>query len=81
MNDDAPISIEIPDATNSMTMSDATSIPSMSTKDGGGGGAVNSYYAANILLPGNPDEESMLSSSDGPSFFSTDESSIGEEDM
>mmetsp|Transcript_38218 Transcript_38218/g.92187 ORF Transcript_38218/g.92187 Transcript_38218/m.92187 type:complete len:179 (+) Transcript_38218:1071-1607(+) len=74
---DAPESQDSPDATNSMTASDVSSIPSMGTSDNGKG-AKSAYYANNSLLPGRPDEESMISSSDGPSFF-TDESTIAEE--
>lgn len=68
----APTRIESPDATNSMTAySESSSIPSMSTRKSSKQGQ-NEYYANNSLLPGRPDEESMLSSSDGPSFFDTD---------
>ena len=71
LDGNAPPRQDSPDATNSMTMSDVSSIPSMST---GKAATKSNYYAENSLLP-RPDEESMLSSSDGPSFFS-DESGI-----
>lgn len=63
-----------------MTMSDVSSIPSVSTNgDGRRGSAVaqnNAYYANNSLLPGRVDEESMLSSnSEGLNFMFTDEES------
>lgn len=71
LDPDAPPRMPSPDATNSMTMSDVSSIPSMNTGDPGANASSN-YYASNNLLPGRPDEESQLSSSDGPSFFETD---------
>eukprot|EP00571_Detonula_confervacea_P001733 CAMPEP_0172314004 /NCGR_PEP_ID=MMETSP1058-20130122/21430_1 /TAXON_ID=83371 /ORGANISM="Detonula confervacea, Strain CCMP 353" /LENGTH=519 /DNA_ID=CAMNT_0013027751 /DNA_START=40 /DNA_END=1599 /DNA_ORIENTATION=+ len=79
---DAPRRIESPDATNSMTASDVSSMHSMSTNGGGSGNVVsekNAFYANNSLLPGRPDEESVLSSnSEGPSFF-TDEDTVASE--
>lgn len=60
---DRPPRVESPDATNSLTSSDVSSIPSEGNSD-----ARSAYYASNALLP-RPDEESVLSSSDGPSFF------------
>ena len=48
--DDAPPSQDSPDATNSMTASDVSSIPSMGTSDGKGtAGAAKSAYYAKIL--------------------------------
>ncbi|KAL7551831.1 hypothetical protein ACHAWF_015025 [Thalassiosira exigua] len=70
-----PRAPDSPDATNSMTASDVSSIPSMGASNGGDSGGApgtTAYYANNSLLPGRPDEESMLSSSDGPSFFTDD---------
>ena len=75
LDEDRPERSDSPDATNSMTMSDVSSIPSMATGTSQSRLVknVNAYYANNSLLPTRPDDESMLSSSDGPSFF-TDES-------
>jgi len=66
MQSDCPPRIESPDATNSMTASDVSSLPSVSS----GNHNRSEYYANHSLLP-RPDEESVLSSSDedGPSFF------------
>lgn len=61
---DRPPRVESPDATNSLTSSDVSSIPSEGNSD-----FRSTYYATNALLP-RPDEDSLLSPSDGPSFFS-----------
>lgn len=79
LDPNAPRALESPDATGSMTASDVSSIPSTSTR-GNDNGNASEYYATNNLLPGRPDDESMLSSSDGPSFFSTEESTINDAD-
>ena len=70
-----------PDGTNSITdcdtASDATSLASMNTgiSTGVAAAAANpsSYYASNSLLGGRPNDESVLSDSDGPSLFTDEE--------
>eukprot|EP00579_Thalassiosira_antarctica_P008175 CAMPEP_0201902776 /NCGR_PEP_ID=MMETSP0902-20130614/55129_1 /ASSEMBLY_ACC=CAM_ASM_000551 /TAXON_ID=420261 /ORGANISM="Thalassiosira antarctica, Strain CCMP982" /LENGTH=500 /DNA_ID=CAMNT_0048436793 /DNA_START=203 /DNA_END=1705 /DNA_ORIENTATION=+ len=61
MDPDRPPRIESPDATNSMTASDVSSIQTMGTS---GNNNRSAYYADNSLLPGLPDEESITGSSD-----------------
>lgn len=75
MQSDCPPRIESPDATNSMTASDVSSLPSVSS-----GNHNRSEYYANHSLLRRPDEESVLSSSDedGPSFFNDGDAGIEE---
>lgn len=73
---DAPPRQDSPDATNSMTASDMSSIPSMGTSKANN---TSNYYAENSLLGGKPDDESHLSSSDGPSFLLDEDSVMIEE--
>jgi len=76
MDPDRPLRQDSPDATNSLTASDVSSIQSMGTT---GKGNCSAYYANNSLLPGRPDDESLMSSSDGPSFFNDDDDDVIEE--
>eukprot|EP00581_Thalassiosira_minuscula_P005295 CAMPEP_0183740082 /NCGR_PEP_ID=MMETSP0737-20130205/58766_1 /TAXON_ID=385413 /ORGANISM="Thalassiosira miniscula, Strain CCMP1093" /LENGTH=448 /DNA_ID=CAMNT_0025975067 /DNA_START=118 /DNA_END=1464 /DNA_ORIENTATION=- len=62
-----------PDATQSMTASDMSSLPSLGTSRNN----QSAYYANNSLLPGRPEDDSMLTSSDGPSFFTENEIAEG----
>ena len=70
-----------PDGTNSVTdcdtASDATSLASMNNGISTGVAAAtanpSSYYASNSLLGGRPNDESVLSDSDGPSLFTDEE--------
>ena len=58
------------------TASDATSLASMNTGISTGVAATtnpSSYYASNSLLGGRPNDESVLSDSDGPSLFTDEE--------
>ena len=58
------------------TASDATSLASMNTGISTGVAAAanpSSYYASNSLLGGRPNDESVLSDSDGPSLFTDEE--------
>ena len=79
----APGRQESPDATHSMmTFSDSCSMSTnemssaeSTTSAKASVAAANNYYAKNHLLPDRPDEESILSSSDGPSFVIADDES------
>lgn len=70
LNSDAPPRQESPDTTTANSFSDATSTDgSMSTNRINN--SSSDYYAKNNLLPGDPDEESIITEDDHPSFFSS----------
>ena len=65
----APRALESPDTTLANSFSDATSTDgSMSTAKMANNSA-NDYYAKNSLLPGGPDDDSVMTEEEQPSFL------------
>jgi hypothetical protein len=65
----APRNLESPDTTLANSFSDATSTDgSMSTAKMANNSA-NDYYAKNSLLPGGPDDDSIMTEEEHPSFL------------